>query len=356
MATEEDVFLFCYQGRNFTFINELKHYLEELLCPVCHEILQDPMQTSCGHSFCNKCLRQSQTSSKCLGQSTWSSQLKCHVCRQACTVKIDPKEARRVKNLQVKCPNHSNGCEWKGTLGNVVQHGDQCLYEIICCPNSGKGCTVKLQRVKMQDHTLRDCPKRECECEYCHKRGVYAFMTGKVHLKVCPRYPICCPNRCGETKIPRDSVSNHREKCPNEALPCKFADIGCTKKVQRQRLQEHLETAKDQHLDQALTKIAEMTVQFKKIQMQMAQLQNEDRLAALEKKNAQLQKTVTQLQNEQRTFQRQAGATSVKTTARPYHSAYPDRYPHQGSWDQHLSSGAQYQYGSRQEDYWSDSD
>ena len=262
MAGEREVFLFYYQDREFAFINELKHYLEELLCPVCHKILQDPVQTSCGHSFC----------SKCLGQSETSAPLQCHVCKQCCWSSSDAKEARRVKNLKVKCPNHNEGCEWKGTLGDSIQHCNLCLYEVIHCPNSAKGCAVTLQRDKMQIHAQRNCSKRMYECEYCHRQDVFSFITGR-HLNGCQRYPVPCPNCCGETEIPRANVDNHRDKCPNEPLPCKFVDIGCTKMVQRRSLSQHLATEKDQHLDLALTKIAEMTVQFKALQIQMTQLQ-----------------------------------------------------------------------------------
>ena len=262
MAEEGEVFLFYYQDRDFAFINELKHYLEELLCPVCRQILQDPVQTSCGHSFC----------CKCLGLSQRARRLQCHVCRQECTVSKDPKEARRVNNLQVKCPNHSEGCKWKGTLGDSAQHCTRCPFEVIHCPNSPEGCTVKLQRIKMQNHAARECKKRKHHCQFCNKVGVYSLITGE-HLQMCHRYPIACPNDCGQTEIPREYLDSHREKCLKEVLPCKFADIGCTKKVQRQSVQEHLKTEKDQHLDQALMKIAEMTIQFKELQEQVTRLQ-----------------------------------------------------------------------------------
>lgn len=270
MAEErENAFLFFYKDREFSFINEMKHYLEELQCPVCRSILQDPVQTSCGHSFCNEC-RPQQSFRR-------NYQVECHVCRSVCSVTEDPKEARRVKNLKVKCPNYHAGCEWKGTLGDSLQHCDQCLYEVIHCPNFEEGCDVRLQRALMQDHAEKDCEKRMYQCQYCRGEGVFSLVTGD-HLKECRRYPLPCPNCCGVTEIPRENVDKHRGKCPNEVITCKFHNIGCTKTVQRRSLQEHLETDKDQHLDQALTKIAEMSFQFKNL---------EERLAALEQKNAQ---------------------------------------------------------------------
>ena len=306
--------LLYYQDREFAFINELKHYLEELLCPVCQQILQDPVQTSCGHSFC----------SKCLGQSQRYRRLQCHVCRQECTVSKDQKEARRVRNLQVKCPNHKDGCEWKGTLGDSAQHCNECLNEIVHCPNSAEGCLVTLQRIQMQDHAERYCKKRMYECQYCHRRGVISEITGN-HLKTCYRFPIPCPNGCGETRIPRENIDNHCDKCPNEPLPCKFVNIGCTKMVQRRSIREHLETEKDQHLDLALTKIAKMAVQFHQLQMQVTQLQIGRRLATLEEQNAKLQETVTQLQGvpSRRAQRAQAISAPVKSAVKLHRGFTP---------------------------------
>ena len=269
MAEEGGVFFFFYKDREFAFVNELKHYLEELQCPVCQGILQDPVQTSCGHSFCSKCSPQ---------QYRRHCHLECHVCRSMCSVTEDPKEARRVKNLRVKCPNHDAGCKWTGTLGDSLQHCDQCQFEVIYCPNSERDCDVRLQRGFMQDHAERECEKRMYHCQYCGTEDVFSFITCD-HLKQCHRYPVSCPNHCGAAEIPREIIEKHRKKCPNEVLPCKFHNIGCTKMVQRKLLQDHLETDKDQHFDQALTKIAEMSIQFKNL---------EERLANLEQQNAQL--------------------------------------------------------------------
>ena len=48
-----------------------------LACPICFEILDDPKQLACGHTFCRKCLDELRRS---------SSQLNCPVCRQFTTV------------------------------------------------------------------------------------------------------------------------------------------------------------------------------------------------------------------------------------------------------------------------------
>jgi hypothetical protein len=44
---------YSYQGRDYSFVD---HVPEDLMCPICHELLDEPQQTQCGHLFCQKCL------------------------------------------------------------------------------------------------------------------------------------------------------------------------------------------------------------------------------------------------------------------------------------------------------------
>ena len=63
---------FSYQGVEYEFIDEIKKNLEDLVCPICQEILSDPLITSCGHLFCRRCLEEDGRGLK-----------DCPVCRQA---------------------------------------------------------------------------------------------------------------------------------------------------------------------------------------------------------------------------------------------------------------------------------
>ena len=48
--------LFTYKGKEYLFVEETKTNLETLQCPVCFGIVLEPVQTSCGHLFCKKCV------------------------------------------------------------------------------------------------------------------------------------------------------------------------------------------------------------------------------------------------------------------------------------------------------------
>ena len=53
----------------------------EVQCPVCAQVLMDPMTLSCGHSFCQICLARLWKSKFPSRQSGFSSTLLCPTCR-----------------------------------------------------------------------------------------------------------------------------------------------------------------------------------------------------------------------------------------------------------------------------------
>ena len=113
-------FSFSYKGKEYQFVEETKKNLEALQCPVCLEIVLEPVQTSCGHLFCKKCVR---------GVAS------CPACREQFTSVPDHFNYRRVKSLRVKCPFTANGCKWVGDLGDVGDHeAVQCKFEPKPCP------------------------------------------------------------------------------------------------------------------------------------------------------------------------------------------------------------------------------
>lgn len=204
-----------YKGKEYIFVGQLEVSLREMACPICRQILSDPLQTSCGHLICKECHGALQGDARTprhhymtAVDSLWGSDrtrrgVQCPVCRQEHTTGPDKFNERRVRNLQVRCINYTEGCSWVGNLSDEEHHRkkqDGCQYEEIKCPH---GCGDTMRRVKLSCH-LNDCPRRPHNCEYCGEEGPYQYIVGD-HLETCCKYPVQCPNGCKE-KIPREEV------------------------------------------------------------------------------------------------------------------------------------------------------
>ena len=100
-------FSYTYKGKEYLFVEETKKNLEDLQCPVCFEIVLEPVQTSCGHLFCKECVE---------------GVTRCPSCCEQFTSVPGHFNNRWVRSLRVKCSFAANGCKWVGDLGDVGEH------------------------------------------------------------------------------------------------------------------------------------------------------------------------------------------------------------------------------------------
>ncbi|KAK3734827.1 hypothetical protein QZH41_002408 [Actinostola sp. cb2023] len=113
-----------------------------LICSICVGVLEKPVTTICGHSFCELCL------------DTWLERPQtrsCPSCR-AHVLRVDliPIHALRgvVDGLYVRCENNENGCEMVLKLEKLELHVDSCPYTVIEC----KACHAEVKRLDLIDH------------------------------------------------------------------------------------------------------------------------------------------------------------------------------------------------------------
>ena len=225
-----------YRGVEYEFVNTQTELLEELKCPICLELVCDPVQTSCGHLFCGKCIKETQT---------------CPVDRKQFTSHKDNYNDRRVRNLKVKCPNKGRGCQWQGDLGGAARHTEvNCNYQIVECYN--RGCNVKVLKGHLVDHMSKACFHRRYNCPYCHKEDTYLKVT-TTHFTTCDDMPLPCPGGCGRRGLVRRNMAQHLStECPDELVACTYTIAGCQEVVKRKDLQKHMRD-KDQHIDTILS-------------------------------------------------------------------------------------------------------
>ena len=235
---------YSYKGVEYTFLDTVP---EDVVCPVCRELLEEAQQTPCGHLFCRKCLKKIRVSH--------NRHFTCPVCRvqhfcKASELMNDKYNQRRVTNLRVKCPKVQ--CDWEGTVGKADDHKrGKCLFEDVPC---SKGCGTLVLRSNLQSHISNDCRLRSLFCKFCHQEGTHEHITTD-HCRECDEYPIQCPNQCRET-VAKKSIEAHLSECPMQEIECRYNAFGCTAGIKRGEADEHETEHKDYHLRLSLEKMS----------------------------------------------------------------------------------------------------
>ncbi|XP_068683551.1 TNF receptor-associated factor 4-like [Montipora foliosa] len=212
-------------GYDDTFVDAVE---DDLLCPICQLPLKEAVQTGvCGHRFCRQCLEE-------------------HFMRQ----ERDGQEP--------KCP-----------LDNIVLNRDKDIF-----PD-------KATQRKILSFIIH-CPRDGCQ------------WTGELRAKEdhendCQRFPVNCPNGCGES-IPREEICLHTgDKCPLAPIPCRYADMGCTKEVLQDDIDSHVESEMRLHLDLVCVKLRDTEEELRNTEEELHNTKQlvkklEEKIDALENK------------------------------------------------------------------------
>lgn len=168
---------------------------QQFVCAVCLHIVDEPVQTPCGHVFCGECLDPLQLCPTCRDPLQRRGLRKLSECNKPM--------ARMMLNIKVHCPYHEDtrtasdsssaamepptkrqrqesehalavagtgheamarGCDWVGSYGDLLaKHMLECSYFPVQCPH---GCGETLQRCNLEDHEAT-CPKKFEQCPIC---------------------------------------------------------------------------------------------------------------------------------------------------------------------------------------------
>ena len=114
-----------YKREQINFIEREK--LEKyLICPICQDIFDEPMRITCGHTFCDTCLKKWEKK---------SGNNKCPLCREDYEPYYTGKDLlaqNMINDAMVTCIY--KGCPWKDRLGELNNHIQNCLFNPIKLP------------------------------------------------------------------------------------------------------------------------------------------------------------------------------------------------------------------------------
>ncbi|XP_074539829.1 E3 ubiquitin-protein ligase PDZRN3-B isoform X2 [Halichoeres trimaculatus] len=228
---------------------------EGLLCCVCRDVLERPLQAPCEHAYCSACI------------SSWL--LHHHSCpedRLPLDVGSLKPLYRYMRNdlnrLQIRCVNAGQGCEMVCSLENLHTHEDECEFAFVSCSNTG--CPVQVERRGLEAH-LSECNFRSREC----------------------------PNGCGHTLL---SIDQSQHNCVAELrteVEMLRAEMLCKVEEVRREMESRLDSQRRhmvQKESQLKNDVEELKGQLSRVMCDMRALLGAERLRRQELAEAELEK------------------------------------------------------------------
>ena len=150
----------CYVGDIGGYPQERFQYAvdKNFFCPICADVLKDPVQCHNQHYFCKACLTKHLENSKT-----------CPICVEKLTEEDLGKPPRIVTDylhgLMISCAYSERGCTEFVELGNLENHKAICCYKPVTCPNEKCGTTLNMN--DLEQHMIERCEYRLVYCQEC---------------------------------------------------------------------------------------------------------------------------------------------------------------------------------------------
>lgn len=192
-----------HRNIDFDALEYTKAPAQSLFCPVCKNVLLDPLQVSCAHAhiLCTRCITRAL-----------EDKLECPVDRapmpkglEECT-RANPLIQQVIDEMEVRCPNPE--CKRVLQRGVLAWHlKDECQFQkVTCIANCGslvprhsftEGCSheiihcehcgLELMQGQLLEH-LDTCPELSHECRHCKEE----FSAEDMALHECGERPAHC--------------------------------------------------------------------------------------------------------------------------------------------------------------------
>ena len=142
---------------------------KNFLCPICADVLKDPVQCQNQHYFCKKCIKKHlETNAK-----------SCPICVQDLSEETLA-EAPRIltdylNGLMISCDHSERGCTEEVPVSILKFHVRKCDFRPIVCTN--EKCGQTLNQKDLDDHVTDECEYRLVHCRDCDDDMIYKKFT-----------------------------------------------------------------------------------------------------------------------------------------------------------------------------------
>ncbi len=134
---------------------------KNFFCPICTDVLKDPVQCHNQHYFCRACITIHLNNSQA-----------CPVCMQKLTKESLDKPPRIVTDyldgLMINCDHSERGCTVTIELGTLKTHAAVCIYRPVVC--SSDQCSMMVNMKDLEEHKRKHCEYRLIHCHECNEK------------------------------------------------------------------------------------------------------------------------------------------------------------------------------------------
>ena len=228
-----------------------------------------------------------------------------------------------IEEHELNCPRKPVTCglckTFQAPLEELKKHQkESCPARLIVCPY---GCGAVMKLCSVESHTDNKCPARRVMCPYgCGASLKPSNVKNHIENK-CPARLEICPNGCGESMKPSTIKAHTEKECPLTVMSCEFAYTGCLLMMRRIDMKDHLEDAKQEHIELLSEKVKEMDSEIQKLKAENAAKDSRIRMLTAEQHHV-AGKPATQSQSSAKVLVRNIPSKATKNIIKSMFGPY----------------------------------